>query len=102
VTAAELDPVTAAWYQAITAWDAEIADLTEKRKRAVEVIQQAMGDHEQATIGGRPVVTWKWSEPGQRLDRRKLEGDFGEDVIAGYLVDNKPARPFRILAQDDQ
>ena len=97
----ELDPVTAAWYQAIAAWDAEIAALTEKRKRAVDIIQQAMGDHEQATIGGRPVATWAWSKPGQRLDRNKLEEAYGKDVIAGYLVDNKPARPFRIISQDD-
>jgi hypothetical protein len=102
VTAVELDPVTAAWYQAINGWDAEIAALKEKRERAIGLIQAAMGDHDQATIGGRPAATWAWSKPGQRIDRAKLEGDYGTDVIAQYLVDNKPARPFRILGQDDQ
>jgi hypothetical protein len=98
---ADLDPVTAAWFQAINGWDLEIAALKEKRDRAVELIKDALGDAEEARIGGRPVATWAWSKPGQRLDRKKLEGDYGADVIAAYLVDNAPARPFKILAGDE-
>lgn len=97
----DTDPVIAAWFQAIEGWDAAIAELTEKRKRAIELIKAAMGDHTEARIGGKTVATWAWSRPGQRLDRKKLEGDYGADVIAGYLIDNAPARPFKILDAGD-
>lgn len=96
----DLDATAAAWLRAAQAANAEIARLTEIRDRAIEHIQAAMGDQETATVGGRPAVTWAWSKPGQRLDRKKLEGDFGADVIAVYLVDNKPGRPFRIVLED--
>lgn len=96
----ELGPTTVAWLKAAQAASAEIARLTEIRDRAVEHVQAAMGDTEQATIGGKPAVTWAWSKPGQRLDRKKLEENFGADVIAGYLVDSKPARPFKIVLED--
>lgn len=95
------DPVIAAWFQAIEGWDQQLAEIKEKRERAVELIKAAMGDAEQARIGGKPVATWAWSKPGQRIDRKKLEGDYGADVIAAYLVDNAPARPFKILAGDE-
>lgn len=98
------DPAPLAWYTAIEGWDAEIAaledqiaPLKEKRDRASEIIQAAMGDAEEARIAGRPVVTWKTSKPAQRLDRKALEAAYGADVIAGFLVDNKAARPFKIL-----
>jgi hypothetical protein len=98
------DPAPLAWYTAIEGWDAEIAaledqivPLKEKRERASEIIQAAMGDAEEARIKGRPVVTWKTSKPAQRLDRKALEAAYGADVIAGFLVDNKAARPFKIL-----
>lgn len=98
------DPAPLAWYTAIEDWDAEIAaledqivPLKEKRERASEIIQAAMGDAEEARIKGRPVVTWKTSKPAQRLDRKALEAAYGADVIAGFLVDNKAARPFKIL-----
>jgi hypothetical protein len=98
------DPAPLAWYTSIEGWDAEIAaledqivPLKEKRERASEIIQAAMGDAEEARIKGRPVVTWKTSKPAQRLDRKALEAAYGADVIAGFLVDNKAARPFKIL-----
>jgi hypothetical protein len=96
----ELDTTAAAWLQAARAATAEITRLTEIRDRALDHVKQAMGDSEAATINGRPAVTWAWSKPGQRLNRTKLEEAFGVEVIAGYLVDNKPSRPFRILEED--
>ena len=93
----DLDGGSAAWLEAAKAANTEIARLTEIRDRAIDHVKDAIGSAEEARIGGKPVVTWAWSKPGQRLDRKKLEGDFGPDVIAGYLVDNTPARPFRIL-----
>jgi hypothetical protein len=96
----ELDPTTAAWLKAAAAASKEINRLTEIRDRAIEHVKTTMGDAEQATVGGQPAVSWAWSKPGQRLDRKKLEGDFGEQVIAAYLVDNQPARPFKILLED--
>jgi hypothetical protein len=93
----ELDPAAAAWLKAARAASAEITRLTQIRDRAAGHVKQAMGDDETATLGGRPVVSWAWSKPGQRLDRKKLEADYGPDVIAKYLVDNQAARPFKIL-----
>jgi hypothetical protein len=98
---AELDPTIAAWVEVIKAADTQIAYYTGIRGRAIEHVKDAMGDTEQATINGLPAVSWAWSKPAQRLDRSKLEADFGADVIAGYLVDNKPARPFRLLLEED-
>lgn len=98
------DPAPLAWYQAINDWDRELADLddqakaiAEKRDRAIETIQAAMGDATEARVNGRPVITWKVSKPTQRLDRKALEADYGPGFVARYLVDNKAARPFRIL-----
>jgi len=96
----ELDATATAWLQAARAADKEIARLSEIRDRAAYHVKEAMGDTETATVNGKPAVTWAWSKPGQRLDRKKLEGDFGAGVIAGYLVDNKPSRPFRIILED--
>jgi hypothetical protein len=97
----ELDPTAAAWLEAARAAKAEIARLEEICERAIFHVKDAMGDAEHATVNGQPAVTWAWSKPGQRLDRKKLEGDFGTDVIAGYLVDSKPARPFKIILEDE-
>jgi hypothetical protein len=93
----ELDPATAAWLAAARAARTEIARLEEICTRATGHVQAAMGDHEEATVGGRPAVTWAWSKPGKRLDRKALEADHGPEFVAKYLVENTPARPFRIL-----
>ena len=93
----DLDPVAAAWYQAILGWDAAIAELQDKRARAVEHIQHAMGDAAEARVGGKPVVTWKPSKPSMRLDRKLLEDKLGADVVAEFLVESRPGRPFKIL-----
>ena len=97
MSTAELDPVAAAWLTAARAAKAEIGRLEETCRRAIEHVQAAMGDHEEATIGGKPAVTWAWSKPGKRLDRKALEADHGPEFVEKYLVDNTPARPFRIL-----
>lgn len=98
------DPAPLAWYTAIAGWDDEIAaledqiaPLKEKRERAEEFIKAAMGDAAEARIAGRPVATWKTSRPAQRLDKAALEAAYGKDVIAGFMRDNKAARPFKIL-----
>lgn len=92
--------VVTAWYAAISGWDEEIAELQAKRARAVEIIQAAMGDADEARIGGRPVITWRTSKPTMRLDRKALEAHFGTAVIARFLKPAKPARPFKILGGD--
>jgi hypothetical protein len=92
------DPAPLAWYTAIEEWDEQLAELAEKRERAVEIIQAAMGDAEEARIKGRLVITWKTSKPTKRVDRKKLEADLGADVVTErYLTESKAARPFRIL-----
>ena len=100
-TYVDLDATTAAWVEAAHAASAEIARLTEILDRAIDQIKNTMGDAAEARIGGRPAVSWSWSRPSQRLDRKKLEGDYGPETIARYLVDNQPARPFRLLTKDD-
>ena len=84
-----------AWYQAIRVIDTKIAELTEARQVAVQHVQDAMADATEARIDGRPVITWRYSKPSRRLDRKALEGAFGE--LSAYEVENKPSRPFRIL-----
>jgi hypothetical protein len=96
----ELDPAGAAWLKAAQAASAEIARLTEIRDRAIEHIQAEMGDSETATIDGRPAVTWAWSQPSKRLDKKALEADHGPEFVARYLVEAKAARPFRIVLEE--
>ena len=96
----ELGPETVAWVAAAKAATAEIHRLTEIRDRAADHIKAALGDAESATIGGHVAVTWAWSKPGQRLDRNALLNDHGPEFVARYLVDNVPARPFKLLGDD--
>lgn len=93
----DLDGSSAAWLEAARAAKAEIARLQEIYDKAIEHVKDCLGGCEEARLNGKPVVSWTWSRPGQRLDRKKLEEAFGKEVIDGYLVDNTPARPFRIL-----
>jgi hypothetical protein len=98
----ELHTTLVSWYEAIRQADQQIAYWTGIRGRAVEHVQNAMGDATQATIDGRPVITWKPSKPSLRLDRKRLEDKFGPEVIAEFLVESKAPRPFRILTLDEQ
>ena len=91
------DLVLQAWLGACRGWNAQIAELTAQRDHAIELIKERLGNAEEATIGGMPVVTWAWSKPGKRLDRKALEADQGPEFVEKYLVENTPARPFRIL-----
>ncbi len=98
MTATELSAEAAAWLAAARAAKARIAELEQVAERAIGHVQAAMGDADEATVGGRTAVTWAWSKPGKRLDRAALEADFGD--LKAYEVDNKPARPFRIVTED--
>lgn len=97
----DLDEVAAAWYKHLRDIDAQAADLKAKRERAVEHLQAAMGDAHEARIGGLPAITWRPSKPGKQLDRKALEAAYGKEVIAGFEVDKKAARPFKILDVED-
>jgi predicted phage-related endonuclease len=96
----ELDPAIAAWYEAARAAAAEIARYGEIRNRAIEHIQNAMGDAVEARIGGRPVVSWKPSKPSEYIDAKALRDEL-PDVAAKYTKLKAPARPFKILAGDE-
>lgn len=98
----ELDTTAAAWLEAARAANAEITRLTGIRDRAIQHVKDVMGDAEEASVNGRPVVSWAWSKPGQRIDKNALEADHGPQFLAKYLVDNKPARPFRLLDLDGE
>ena len=97
--AVELDQAVAAWHQAALAATSQIAYYTEIRDRAYEHIQAAMGDAAEATIGGRPAVSWKTSRPGKYIDRAALEADL-PDIAAKYTRFKQAARPFKVLPLD--
>jgi len=92
----ELDPAVAAWYEAARTASAEIARLSEIKTRAIDHIQQAMGDAHEARIGGKPVVTWKPSKAAPYIDKKALETDLPE-IAAKYTKYKQPARPFKLL-----
>lgn len=92
----DLGTAAEAWYRAILVLDAQIAECQAARKRAVEIIQSAMGDATEARIGGQPVVSWKPSKPAKYIDAKALEADL-PDVAAKYTREKQPARPFKIL-----
>lgn len=96
----DLDGTAASWLNALRHADEQIATWTGIRGRAIEHLQAAIGDAHEARVDGRPVITWKPSKPGRRLDRDALERDFGAATIAAYLVEAKPARPFKVLTPD--
>lgn len=98
----ELDATIAAWVEAARAATGQIAYYAEIRDRAYEHVQAAMGDAVEATVNGRPVVSWKPSKPSMRLDRKALEADLGTDLVAKYLRPSAAARPFKLIALDDQ
>ncbi len=102
MTSTELSAEAAAWLAAAQLAKRQIAELEQVAERAIQHVQAAMGDHDEATVGGRPAVTWAYSKPGKRFDKAALEADHGPEFVAKYLVDNKPARPFRIVLEDGQ
>lgn len=91
----------AAWFLQLTESNRIIEMHTGIRGRAIERIQEAMGDATEARVGGRPVVTWKAARPSKRLDRKLLEADLGADVVAAkYLREAAASRPFKVLPLD--
>jgi hypothetical protein len=98
----DLDGTDAAqWYAALREADAQIALYTGIRGRAIEHLQQAMGDAVEARIGGQPAISWKPSKPSMRLDRKALEKDLGTELVARYLRPSAASRPFKVLDTQD-
>ncbi|MEV7011570.1 UvrD-helicase domain-containing protein [Streptosporangium sp. NPDC051022] len=64
--------------------------------QAVEKLKDFLGDREEATVHGRPAVTWKTSKPGTQLDGKRLAQDH-PDIYQAYLVEKKAARPFKLV-----
>ncbi|GHH67526.1 hypothetical protein GCM10017673_14650 [Streptosporangium violaceochromogenes] len=63
--------------------------------QAVEKLKDFLGDREEATVHGRPAITWKPSKPGTQLNGSALKKDH-PDIYQAYLVEKKAARPFKI------
>lgn len=55
-------------------------ELELKIKASERKIKDAMGDHEEATVGGRPVVTWKRSIR-QSLSQTLLKKSYPDAVL---------------------
>ncbi|MEU3162922.1 UvrD-helicase domain-containing protein [Streptosporangium sp. NPDC006930] len=68
----------------------------EIREQAEEKLKEHLGEREEATVNGRPAISWKTSKPGTQLNSKALEKDH-PTIYAAYLVEKKPARPFKIL-----
>jgi len=88
-------PVAAAWLTHCSQLRAEIAKLQAEYDRGIQAIKDAMGEDEEATVGGHVVVTWAWSKPAEYLDGKALKADL-PDVAARYTKEKAAARPFRL------
>ncbi|MFJ2029451.1 UvrD-helicase domain-containing protein [Streptosporangium sp. NPDC087985] len=53
---------------------------------------------EEATVAGRPAITWKTSKPGMQLDGKALEKDH-PDIYAAYVKPKKASRPFNLTGE---
>ncbi|WP_326637318.1 AAA family ATPase [Streptosporangium sp. NBC_01755] len=70
----------------------------EIREQAEEKLKDWLGDRTEATVNGRPAITWKPSKPGTQLNSKALEKDHPA-IYAAYLIEKKAARPFKILGE---
>ncbi|MGW4469688.1 UvrD-helicase domain-containing protein [Nonomuraea sp. NPDC004354] len=79
----------------------DAADHEAGWKAVKEQAQQKVKDHldargiDEATVAGRPAVTWKQSKAGTQLDGKRLQKDH-PDIYAAYLIEKKAARPFKL------
>ncbi|MFD0884610.1 UvrD-helicase domain-containing protein [Streptosporangium algeriense] len=64
--------------------------------QAIEKLKDFMGDREEATVHGRPAISWKTSKPGTQLNGAALKKDH-PDIYQAYLVEKKAARPFKLV-----
>lgn len=92
----DLDSTTAAWLEAARKAKAGIVKYQEIIDRAREHVEAAMGDAEEARVGGRAVVSWAWSKPSTYIDKKALEADH-PGLAAQYAKTKKPSRPFKLL-----
>lgn len=90
------DAVLRAWITACHDWTAQIAELTDKRNRAYQLIKDRLGDSTEARISGRPVVSWAWSKPAEYIDAKALKAEMPE-VAAKFTKLKAAARPFKLL-----
>ncbi|WP_433415068.1 UvrD-helicase domain-containing protein [Microtetraspora malaysiensis] len=94
----QLPPEAANWLAAYKEAEANEAAWKAVKERAEEQLKAMLGDAEEATLGDRPAITWKWSKPGGQLDGKALKADH-PGIYAEYYKAKKPGRPFNLLGE---
>lgn len=97
-TYVEIDVSLADAYQAATA---ELSNLEDTVKAIRNIIENAMGEAEYATVGGKPVIRWSYVRT-RRLDMDKLRGVVDPAVLAECYVDSEGRRFTTIKPKADQ
>lgn len=83
----------------VTALHQVRADIAEKRKMEEAIEQQIkalIGDATEARVDGKPVITYRWTKPRERIDAKKLR-DEQPDIARAYTVTGEATRQFRLL-----
>jgi predicted phage-related endonuclease len=84
------------WIDAIRALETQIRALEDAKAKAREQVEHLLGDAEEGTIGGEPVVRWAWSKPVARVDVKALRADY-PDIAEKVTVTGQPTRSFRLV-----
>lgn len=103
LAAVELSETGRNWHRQLRDLDRQLAavktnliePLEAQRAIAVRNLQAELGDAEAATIGGRPVVTWVASKPGDGIDLGRLKAEY-PDLYTKLYKPAKAARPFKV------
>lgn len=69
-------------------------------KEAREQLEEFIGDNQIATLDGKPVITWKWSNPKNgRLDQKMIREQYPD--IAAICTTKEPSRSFRQAEEEE-
>lgn len=94
----DLEPVRA-WYDRWVWAREQKARAEQVEKEAREQLEAFIGDHETATLDGRPVISWKWSNPKNgRVSVSMLREKFPD--IAAICTTKEPTRSFREIKEE--
>ncbi|MGA5764501.1 UvrD-helicase domain-containing protein [Nonomuraea bangladeshensis] len=86
------------WLQLAKDAAAHEASWKAVKEQAQQKLKDWLGDREEATVAGRPAVSWKTSKPGGQLDAKQLQADH-PDIYAAYYKPKKASRPFNLIGE---
>ncbi|ASU81385.1 hypothetical protein CDO52_00055 [Nocardiopsis gilva YIM 90087] len=90
----------ATWVAALRQVRAQIAELKQTEAVIEGQLKGRLGEATEARVGGRPVITYRWTKPVERLDTRRLRREH-PDLIAEYTRTGEPGRRFVLLDVED-